>query len=109
MTCKTCQYDKMCIRKELLMCPTYNCFSYKPAPQPSREWIPCSERLPKRDELVLISFRVGGEVHFCKYLDDGSENSWWSYIHDCCVWNEDIIAWMPLPEPYMKDGESNND
>lgn len=67
-------------------------------------WILCSERLPKRDEIVLVSYR--GEVHFCKYLDDGSENTWWDYIYDSCIWNNDIVAWMPLPEPYKKEGEA---
>ena len=72
--------------------------------RPHGEWIPCSERLPKRDELVLVSYKTGG-VHLCKYLDDGSENPWWSYIDDCCAWNNTVDAWMPLPEPYKKEGE----
>lgn len=68
------------------------------------QWIPCSERLPKRDELVLVSFKTG-RVHPCKYLDDGSENPWWSYIDDCCAWSNTVLAWMPLPKPYEEEGE----
>lgn len=74
-------------------------------PRPHGEWIPCSERLPERDEIVLVSFKTGC-VHLCKYLDDDSENPWWSYIDDCCAWNNVVDAWMPLPEPYKKEGEA---
>jgi len=68
------------------------------------EWIPVSERLPKRDEIVLVSYKTTDTVHMCKYLDDGIENPWWSYNDDCLAWNNVILAWMPLPEPY-KGGE----
>lgn len=62
-------------------------------------WIPVTERLPERDELVLVTYKTTDKIHLCKYLDDGSENPWWSYIDDCCTWNNVILAWMPLPEP----------
>ena len=70
-----------------------------------QRWIPCSERLPKRDELVLVTYKTTDRIHLCKYIDDGSENPWWSYIDDCCAWNNVVLAWMPLPEPYREDGE----
>ena len=69
------------------------------------KWIPCSERLPERDEIVLVSYKTTDTVHMCKYLDDGSENPWWSYNDDCLAWNNVILAWMPLPKPY-KGGDS---
>ena len=68
-------------------------------------WIPCSERLPERDELVLVTYKTTDKIHLCKYLDDGSENSWWPYKDDCCAWNNVVIAWMPLPEPYEESDE----
>ena len=78
-----------------------------PSELPSAEarWIPCSERLPKRDELVLVTYKTTDRIHLCKYIDDGSGNPWWSYIDDCCAWNNVVLAWMPLPEPYREDGE----
>lgn len=72
-------------------------------------WIPCSERLPKRDELVLVTYKTTDRIHLCRYLDDGSENPWWSYIDDCCAWNNVVLAWMPLPKPYRKDGEDDGE
>ena len=68
-------------------------------------WIPCSERLPKRDELVLVTYKTTDRIHLCKYIDDGSENPWWSYIDDCCAWNNVVLAWMPLPTPYKGGDE----
>ena len=67
---------------------------------PEPHWIPVTERLPNRNELVLVTYKTTSKIHLCKYLDDGSENSWWSYIDDCCAWNNVILAWMPLPEPF---------
>ena len=68
--------------------------------KPEPHWIPVTERLPNRDELVLVTYKTTSKIHLCKYFDDGSENSWWSYIDDCCAWNNVILAWMPLPEPF---------
>jgi hypothetical protein len=72
-------------------------------------WIPCSERLPKRDELVLVTYKTTDRIHLCRYIDDGSENPWWSYIDDCCAWNNVVLAWMPLPKPYREDGEDDGE
>ena len=72
-------------------------------------WIPVTERLPNRDELVLVTYKTTSKIHLCKYLDDGSENSWWSYIDDCCAWNNVILAWMPLPEPYKGETDGKTE
>ena len=77
-----------------------NLLATQPTIQPEPHWIPVTERLPNRDELVLVTYKTTSKIHLCKYLDDGSENSWWSYIDDCCAWNNVILAWMPLPEPF---------
>lgn len=61
-------------------------------------WIPCSERLPKKNLEVLAT--VLGDVEIAWIGEDGR----WEtndYIFDD---KEDITAWMPLPEPY-KGGE----
>ena len=71
-----------------------------PSAEAVQGWIPCSERLPKRDELVLVTYKTTDRIHLCRYIDDGSENPWWSYIDDCCAWNNVVLAWMPLPEAY---------
>ena len=68
------------------------------------KWIPVSERLPEdTSKPVLISGiykRLGVyAVDIARY-----NGGMWQYdgftFPDC-----DILAWMPLPEPYREDGE----
>ena len=58
-------------------------------------WIPCSERLPKEDGSYLVSGKWGSgkkSVGDCEFsVEDG-------YFQT--AWNFDVLAWMPLPEPY---------
>ena len=59
-----------------------------------QEWIPCSERLPERLERVLVT-RANGRVEETFRWDN--EEYPWNGGYD------DILAWMPLPEPYTAD------
>ena len=82
-------------------------------------WIPCSERLPEEDTEVLISYRYkegegdtdhvniditsygttcfgGREIHTLKE---------WRQPFDYFHANYEVIAWMPLPEPYEERRE----
>lgn len=62
-------------------------------------WIPAGERLPDADEPVLVSLI---------YQDKKFVSIDW--VSDAGVWQEyrrsSVTAWMPLPEPYKGDGES---
>lgn len=62
------------------------------------KWIPCSERLPEDDTKVLCQTvtKKGLNNFVIGYYDFGR----W-----CCGMNGNVIAWMPLPEPYK--GEQN--
>lgn len=90
------------------------------APTIQMQWIPCSERLPEEDKEVLISYRYkegeGDTSH--TYIDIttygqmyfggnkvGNYKHWrtpFEYFES----NYEVVAWMPLPEPY-KGGEQN--
>ena len=67
------------------------------------KWIPCSERLPVLDEAVLattawnditIAWRVG--------IDE-----WRIHEGNTNAETDDLIAWLPLPEPYKPQQEDN--
>lgn len=56
--------------------------------------------LPDDDQEVLVTTRWGA---VCTDI--------WHRDVDCCYFedysdDDDVIAWMPLPEPYKKEGES---
>lgn len=56
-------------------------------------WIPCSERLPEKDDLVLAT--VWNDVVIAWRNRYGG----WESAED--VYEKgDVIAWMPLPKPY---------
>ena len=64
-------------------------------------WIPVSERLPDVAQRVLLSghgtVMVGMLHSFGKY---SLEPTGISHVYP----KDDIVAWMPLPEPYREDG-----
>ena len=79
------------------------------------EWIPCSERVPElhrvdmesEGEYYMISDSViitdGERVSISEYeIDDGDRRGWIAHDFEEI---EDVIAWMPLPEPYRPKGE----
>ena len=81
-----------------------------PSVTPARkkeEWISCDEKLPKPNELVdnvrkyyLIQDEYG-DMHVASYLRNG-----WISIDSFYTLEDDVIAWMPLPEPYKAEMES---
>lgn len=67
-----------------------------------QEWIPCSERLPNKKDVVLITNDKGNvRCGQFRYTD----GKYW-------VWKgntlEKVLAWMPLPKPWKgADDEAN--
>ena len=78
------------------------------------EWIKCTDRLPENEQEVLISLRDGA---YCRggyggatvvdamFSNDPLFAGTWFPIFS--VWGddkeyqvEDVVAWMPLPEPW---------
>ena len=80
-----------------------------PSAQPER-WIPCSERLPEEADYNGYSECIDGAVWY--YTDKGEmrlgyyyeSTKAWSTTYDECPYGE-VIAWMPLPEPYAERRE----
>lgn len=84
----------------------------------ANQWIPCSERLPEEDKDVLITYQYqegeGDRSHsYCDITTYGdgyfggrkcSFKEWrapFEYFHS----NYEVVAWMPLPDPWKGEEE----
>lgn len=73
-------------------------------------WIPVKERLPEKDDFVLVT--VSGTYNHLTFSDalqlaSYTEDDGW-FIESYPEWDDpNVIAWMPLPEPYQ--WEKNNE
>lgn len=73
-------------------------------------WIPCSERLPERNEVVLCWVTSTTIASGSTYIIGSCDHGFWflqTYEighHHFPVKDYKVIAWQPLPAPY-KEGE----
>ncbi len=70
----------------------------------AQRWIPCSERLPEESGKYLVQCRnrVNEKIHF-----EIAHFNVWSDNRKNWLTDGIPMAWMPLPEPYREDGESD--
>lgn len=66
-------------------------------------WIPCEERLPD----ITINERYSDDLLVAEKWDDGDITYDIAWYNASGRWNYDsknckVIAWRPLPEPYME-------
>ena len=62
-------------------------------------WIPCSARLPQARRSVILSTKNwSGEG--CYWETTEHHVIWKGYKWNATYWDDEVIAWMPLPEPY---------
>lgn len=67
---------------------------FMPSAKPEPQWIPCSERLPSKKEIVLIT-NSNGNVRCGQFR--GTYEKYWTWKGNTL---ETVVAWMPLPEPW---------
>lgn len=68
-------------------------------------WIPCSERLPEEEGEYVTTLKDYMGEFTSSHAFDGKEFGFYSHDeHDNVKWNPvtNVIAWMPLPEPYKE-------
>ena len=66
--------------------------------QPKQQWIPCSERLPEVGQGVLCQCKA----NIMDVLRLTDEDCWYREP-DTTYIGSFVIAWMPLPKPYLAD------
>ena len=84
-----------------------------PPVTPKQRWIPVSERLPEDTQPVLLTIRRMSRLYNHEpFITVGhiswNQTTWWCAHDGDCARNEiEVLAWMPLPEPWK--GENNAD
>ena len=85
------------------------------------QWIPCSERLPDKYGMYLVTMTEKAkaedfgfdvdeiEVNKMRYNSNG-----WNLPRHIPAWinnviTDEVLAWMPLPEPYREEGDQDED
>lgn len=95
--CTDCkEYDQ-----ERHCCPRFNRVIRETVDEvKNNQWIPCSERLPDTDDHVLVTTinkrgdRRVVRAYYYRSDDYPGGGAWAAGM------NNNVIAWMPLPEPY---------
>ena len=77
-------------------------------PPAELKWIPCNERLPKNNGCYLVwrPHFFGGEIGMPAICYFDGQNTWhdsYGVDFERILNNDDVIAWMPLPEPWRGD------
>ena len=75
------------------------------------EWIPVEERLPGTTDDVLITCQEvdleldDGTIFYSEPFIDMARyiNGKWFVVNDDRLFDEKILAWQPLPNPYVKE------
>ena len=71
------------------------------------KWIPVGERLPEENGQYLITVKykhVDGYDDIYAEHGEWNDGKWDMFCFGHCGEVDGIIAWMPLPEPYMEGG-----
>lgn len=72
-------------------------------------WIPTSEKLPEGIGQAIVQ-TDGGAIHevFYKGKNDYGHEVWMRLDGDI-YWDDEVVAWMPLPTPYLEGGPDESD
>lgn len=67
------------------------------------KWIPVSERLPKCDEYILLSFENYSLPAIGRYEEDENGGAFYEGDEDRSLVSYELFvnAWQPLPEPWI--------
>ena len=71
--------------------------------QPKADWIPCEVELPKENTEVWVTVEeLDGDCYTqSSWLQEGQ------WVVKKTPLNPKVIAWMPKPRPYKKEGAEN--
>lgn len=104
--CRACEYDNAIIQIDAL-------------PSADTEWIPCNERLPNVEDCPMDCMVTRRSKYVGNYTDMAVAEADGTWTHEdwkaitikgeaTCISTRDadIVAWMPLPEPYREEKQN---
>ena len=97
--------------REIEPCVVVMSIEEAPTIEPEPEWIPVGERLPEKDGHYLVNVKNGWFPKNVIAIDllrfeDGKWKYYFGFENDDFEDFEDpVIAWMPLPEPYKEENK----
>jgi len=97
--CNHCQHVEMCERREYVEGQGCEFFDN------GNRWIPISERLPEDKTYVLTTIKIPNRIAHAR---SGWYEGGFFHNDNGDVWKAtdmEVIAWMPLPEPYKAESE----
>ena len=71
------------------------------------KWIPINKKLPPANEEVLATLAWNDTISIIEYDPDYGDHVL-LYEGENNGTLEDILAWMPLPKPYIEEEGGNN-
>lgn len=96
--------EKSCYKKKCINCDEKQLAEWLKELKQLREraeWIPVSERLPKVADCYAVTQKIGSDLIVSACYFDGIKtwhnDNWINHERNYLT---DIVAWMPLPEPY---------
>lgn len=66
-------------------------------------WIPCSQKRPAHRQAVIGCDKTG---YVTRYEYDAEDPPCWVDDHEEFFQEDEVVAWMPIPEPYMEGKEN---
>lgn len=86
--------------------------------RPKGEWIPISERrfpddetevLIQYGESMMVGYHIFDRTIYPFGYEDENETGWYDSKDDYICGSDEVIAWMPKPEPYKEaENEDSN-
>lgn len=70
-----------------------------PSAQLEPQWIPVSKKLPNKNDYVIVTTKFGVVIEAQFEVWNSGEKEWW-IDNDNSLEFDDVVAWMPMPQPY---------
>ena len=63
------------------------------------QWIPVSKKLPNKNDYVIVTTKFGVVIEAQFEVWNSGVKEWW-IDNDNSLEFDDVVAWMPMPQPY---------